>query len=129
MCGILGRVHRRPQRPSTDLSPLNLALLAHRGPDSTGVLSDDHIQFGHTRLSIIDLTSAGHQPMTYARGRYTVTYNGEIYNHIELRLELEALGEVFTSHSDTEVLLAAYKCWGEHCVNKFRGQFACALWD
>lgn len=129
MCGILGRVHRRPQRPSTDLSAQTLALLAHRGPDSTGVLSDDHIQFGHTRLSIIDLTSAGHQPMTYAQGRYTVTYNGEIYNHIELRLELEALGEVFTSHSDTEVLLAAYKCWGEHCVKKFRGQFAFVLWD
>ena len=129
MCGILGRVHRHLQQPRQELPAELLATLAHRGLDSTGVLSDDHIQFGHTRLSIIDLTSAGHQPMTYAQGRYTVSYNGEIYNHLELRHELEGLGEAFASHSDTEVLLAAYKVWGEACVQKFRGQFAFALWD
>jgi asparagine synthase (glutamine-hydrolysing) len=103
--------------------------MEHRGPDSTGVLSDAHTQFGHTRLSIIDLTSAGHQPMTDAQGRYTVTYNGEIYNHIELRRELEGLGEAFSSHSDTEVLLAAYKVWGESCVKRFIGPFAFVIWD
>ncbi len=132
MCGILGRLHRHPSTAHPawpDLSADSLAKMEHRGPDSTGVLSDAHIQFGHTRLSIIDLTSAGHQPMTYAQGRYTVTYNGEIYNHLELRRELEALGEVFSSHSDTEVLLAAYKLWGESCVKRFIGPFAFVIWD
>ena len=129
MCGILGLIHKDARARWSDLSAANLATLAHRGPDSTGVLSDAHIQFGHTRLSIIDLTSAGHQPMTYAQGRYTVTYNGEIYNHLELRQELEALGETFVSHSDTEVLLAAYKVWGEACVKRFIGPFAFAIWD
>ena len=129
MCGILGRIHQQAQTAWPELSAEMLATLAHRGPDSTGVLSDAHIQFGHTRLSIIDLTSAGHQPMTYAQGRYTVTYNGEIYNYLELRTTLEALGEVFTSHSDTEVLLAAYKVWGEACVQHFVGPFAFVIWD
>ncbi|MCF8171978.1 MAG: asparagine synthase (glutamine-hydrolyzing) [Candidatus Methylopumilus sp.] len=129
MCGILGLIHKDAQACWPDLSATTLATLAHRGPDSTGVLSDAHIQFGHTRLSIIDLTSAGHQPMTYAQGRYTVTYNGEIYNYLELRAELEALGEAFASHSDTEVLLAAYRVWGEACVQRFIGPFAFAIWD
>ena len=129
MCGIIGRVSRQAKRQQPNFSAQTLATLAHRGPDGTGVFSDDHIQFGHTRLAIIDLTSAGHQPMTYAQGRYTVTYNGEIYNHVELRQELEALGETFVSHSDTEVLLAAYKVWGEFCVKRFIGPFAFAIWD
>ena len=129
MCGILGRVHRKPQPARQNLSEKVLHTLAHRGPDSTGALSDEHIQFGHTRLSIIDLTSAGHQPMTKACGRYTVTYNGEIYNHLELRRELEVSGERFSSHSDTEVLLAAYTVWGASCVDRFVGQFAFVIWD
>jgi asparagine synthase (glutamine-hydrolysing) len=129
MCGILGRIHQQAQLAWLDLSAQALATLSHRGPDSTGVFSDAHIQFGHTRLSIIDLTSAGHQPMTYAQGRYTVTYNGEIYNYLELRATLEVLGEVFTTHSDTEVLLAAYKVWGEVCVQRFVGPFAFVIWD
>jgi asparagine synthase (glutamine-hydrolysing) len=129
MCGILGRIHQQAQLAWPDLSAQALATLSHRGPDSTGVFSDAHIQFGHTRLSIIDLTSAGHQPMTYAQGRYTVTYNGEIYNYLELRATLEVLGEVFTTHSDTEVLLAAYKVWGEACVQRFVGTFAFVIWD
>ena len=103
MCGILGFVHRDPeQRPP--LSEQALSRLAHRGPDGNGVFTDVHIQFGHTRLSIIDLTNAGDQPMLSHNDRYVVTYNGEIYNYLELRTELEALGETFTSHSDTEVL-------------------------
>jgi asparagine synthase (glutamine-hydrolysing) len=129
MCGIIGRVSRQAQQQRANFSAQALATLAHRGPDGTGVCSDDHIQFGHTRLAIIDLTSAGHQPMTYAQGRYTVTYNGEIYNHLELRQELEALGETFVSYSDTEVLLAAYKVWGEACVKRFIGPLAFAIWD
>ncbi len=141
MCGIIGRIHRQSfgqmsndgqdiqTQPWPDLSEQDILRLGHRGPDGTGRYSDDHIQFGHARLSIIDLTDAGHQPMLSHNGRYVVTYNGEIYNHLELRTELESLGETFNSHSDTEVLLAAYKVWGEHCVNRFRGMFAFVIWD
>lgn len=141
MCGIIGLIHKQSfdqvstDRKDTksncwpDLSTENIYRLSHRGPDGIGRYSDEHIQFGHARLSIIDLTDAGHQPMISHNGRFVVTYNGEIYNHLELRTELESLGETFSSHSDTEVLLAAYKVWGERCVNRFRGMFAFVIWD
>ena len=103
--------------------------MAHRGPDGSGVYTDSHIQFGHTRLAIIDLTESGHQPMTHGDGHYVITYNGEVYNYQELRAELEAKGERIISRSDTEILLAAYKVWGRECVAHFRGMFAFALWD
>ena len=128
MCGILGLIHREPDnRPQ--LTTEDLARLSHRGPDGTGVFTDDHVQFGHVRLSIIDLTDAGHQPMRSADGRYVVTYNGEIYNYLEIKAELESMGEVFHSHSDTEVLLVAYKVWGADCILRFRGMFAFVIWD
>jgi asparagine synthase (glutamine-hydrolysing) len=128
MCGIIGLFHKQQgQRPA--LSAHHVRNLAHRGPDGSGVYSDSHVELGHTRLAIIDLTESGHQPMTYAEGRYVVTYNGEIYNYVELRSELETKGERFVSSSDTEVLLAAYKVWGRACVSRFRGMFAFALWD
>lgn len=128
MCGILGFIHSGPAR-SGPLTEAHLGPLGHRGPDGHGIYADAHVQLGHCRLAIIDLTDAGAQPMSSGDGRYVVTYNGEIYNHLELRAELEALGERFTSHSDTEVLLAAYKTWGGDCVKRFRGMFAFALWD
>lgn len=128
MCGIIGIFNRVDTAP-VYFEAVDLARLAHRGPDGSGVYTNDHIQFGHTRLSIIDLTDAGRQPMASQDGRYVVTYNGEIYNHLELRAELEALGEQFFTHSDTEVLLGAYKVWGRDCVKRFRGMFALALWD
>ncbi len=128
MCGILGRLYRQPA-PRTFFTTKDLATLAHRGPDGSGVYTDSHIQFGHTRLAIIDLTEGGHQPMSYENGRYVVTYNGEIYNYLEVRKQLQAKGERFVSSSDTEVLLAAYKVWGRECVSHFRGMFAFALWD
>lgn len=128
MCGIVGRVFRCAG-PRPGLSEHELAPIAHRGPDGSGIFTNEHIQFGHTRLAIIDLTEAGHQPMSSHDGRYVVTYNGEIYNHVELRAELEALGERFRTHSDTEVLIAAYSHWGRDCVKRFRGMFAFALWD
>ena len=128
MCGILGLIHQQAAQRAP-LSELDLSRLAHRGPDGTGVYTSEHVQFGHARLSIIDLTNAGHQPMSSQDGRFVVTYNGEIYNHLELRAELEALGETFVSHSDTEVLLSAYKCWGQACVKRFRGMFAFVIWD
>jgi asparagine synthase (glutamine-hydrolysing) len=128
MCGVIGRFHRlQQQRPSVLVQ--HLPRLAHRGPDGSGVYNDRHVELGHTRLAIIDLTEGGHQPMTYGGGRYVVTYNGEIYNYRELRKELEAKGERFVSTSDTEVLLASYKIWGRDCVKRFRGMFAFALWD
>lgn len=128
MCGIIGLFYKDGGRRPPFLLP-HLSSLLHRGPDGTGVYENLHIQLGHTRLAVIDLTEGGHQPMTYDDGRYVVTYNGEIYNHVELRVELENKGERFSTRSDTEVLLAAYKVWGRNCVTHFRGMFAFALWD
>ena len=88
-----------------------------------------HLALGHRRLSVVDLSALGHQPMSYACGRYWITYNGEIYNHLELRTELEAAGYQFDSHSDTEVILASYDYWGEECLSRFNGMWAFALYD
>lgn len=115
MCGILGRFYRQPAHRSS-FTKKDLTTLAHRDPDGSGVYSDSHIQFGHTRFVIIDLTEGGHQPMTYEGGRYVITYNGEVYNYLEVRAELQAKGERFVDNSDTEVLLSPYKVWGRECV-------------
>jgi len=128
MCGIIGSFYRTlRQHPS--LMAIDLSNLAHRGPDSAGIFNNDRVSLGHTRLAIIELTTAGHQPMISLDKRYVVTYNGEIYNYLELRTELETIGESFSSSSDTEVLLVAYKVWGPDCVTRFRGMFAFAIWD
>lgn len=103
--------------------------LIHRGLDGEGQYVDGFVGLGHRRLAIIDLSSAGHQPMQTADGRYTITYNGEIYNFKELRIELEAIGHHFHSNTDTEVVLKAYAQWQEKCVHKFNGMFAFAIWD
>jgi asparagine synthase (glutamine-hydrolysing) len=128
MCGILGLIHRA-SCVRGPLSAKALASLAHRGPDGSGVFTDDHVQFGHTRLSIIDLSDAASQPMISQDGRYVVTFNGEIFNYRELKVELETLGQRFDTNSDTEVLLTAYGVWGRDCVKRFRGQFAFVIWD
>jgi asparagine synthase (glutamine-hydrolysing) len=128
MCGIIGILHRYPTKERT-LTAKNLAKLAHRGPDGQGILSNEYVALGHVRLSILDLSAAGRQPMQSQDKTLIVTYNGEIYNYLELKLELEALGVSFATHSDTEVLLAAYQTWGTACVDRFRGMFAFALWD
>src|SRR5262245_62491479 len=111
MCGILG--YAGPQvgleRPAFESA---LELLAHRGPDDDGVFSAPGVLLGHRRLSIIDLSPAGHQPMIDADSGAVVTYNGEIYNYLELREELESRGHRFRSATDTEVLLKAYLEWG-----------------
>ena len=104
-----------------------LPTLHHRGPDASGTWCADGIALGHTRLSIIDLSDAGRQPMTSADGRYTITFNGEVYNYVELRAEL---GDYpFRSQSDTEVVLAAWARWGEACLDRLLGMFAFAIWD
>ena len=106
--------------------------LHHRGPDDSGVwtsASGIAVTMASTRLSIIDLSPGGHMPMLSADGRMVIVYNGEVYNFRELRAELEGLGERFQSHSDTEVVLAAYRCWGAQCVQRLRGMFAFAIWE
>jgi asparagine synthase (glutamine-hydrolysing) len=106
-------------------------VLAHRGPDDAGVWesADAGVALSHRRLSIVDLSPLGHNPMSWDGGRLWLTYNGEIYNFLELRQELEAAGHRFRSKTDTEVVLAAYDEWGLDCVQRFVGMFAFALWD
>jgi asparagine synthase (glutamine-hydrolysing) len=129
MCGIAGFFHpalTAEAFPSTLLEMLQN--IAHRGPDATGYVVDAHCGLGSTRLSIIDI-AAGIQPLSDATGRYWLCYNGEIYNYLELRAELEALGRAFTTHSDTEVLLQAWIHWGPDCLHRLNGGFAFALYD
>lgn len=129
MCGISG-LWLNSNQPITDdaLRRLNRKL-AHRGPDGSGTFIDGPIGLAHTRLSILDTSDHGAQPMSYGGGRYTITFNGEIYNFIELRRELEDRGHIFHSQTDTEVVLAAYAEWGEQCQDKFNGMWAFAIWD
>lgn len=107
-------------------SPHRYAPGRHDGDTSR---AEFRVVLGHRRLSIVDLTSAGHQPMSWADGSTWITYNGEIYNYVELRKELEGKGERFVSQSDTEVILAAYRQWGEDALSRLNGMFAFALWD
>ena len=129
MCGIAGIVdltdRREPDRAL--LERMNQSQF-HRGPDEGGYHLEAGVGLAHRRLSIIDL-SAGQQPMHSADGERVVVFNGEIYNFIEVRKKLQALGQQFRTHSDTEVILAGWAVWGEQCVDHFRGMFAFALWD
>jgi asparagine synthase (glutamine-hydrolysing) len=132
MCGIAGLID---QDPETKIGPM-LRAIEHRGRDDEGVwtsapISDDgkRVCLGHRRLSIIDTSSAGHQPMLTADKRFSVILNGEIYNYRELRDELEGKGCRFRTQTDTEVLLNAWECWGANCLDRLNGMFAFALWD
>ena len=130
MCGIAGWVGSRIDK--SNIAEM-LDAISHRGPDGTGhkslpVSDDCEAVFGHVRLSILDIES-GAQPMVSHCGRFTITYNGEVYNYIELREELEGLGATFRTNSDTEVILASWVQWGEKCLERFRGMFAFALYD
>ena len=127
MCGIIGIMQYNSNAPP--LGESALALLRHRGPDGEGFYHDSRVSLGHTRLAILDLSEQAGQPMHSHCGRYVITYNGEIYNHVELRSQLEATGATFATRSDTEVALEAYHRWGKGCVNHFRGMFAFAIWD
>ena len=130
MCGIAGFVASRGSGDREVLEKMTRAL-AHRGPDAEGFLiaSETGVHLGHRRLSIIDL-SGGAQPMSTADGDLSIAFNGEIYNHSELRAELQSLGYVFqTNHSDTEVLLMGYRVWGEGMLERLNGMFAFAIFD
>jgi asparagine synthase (glutamine-hydrolysing) len=132
MCGVSGFLWMGPRPPGFDAAARlkrMISVLRHRGPDDEGVWSDGVCGLAHARLSIIDLSPAGHQPMASADDRIHVSYNGEIYNFQELRRELEAKGYRFRSRSDTEVIIYAYDAWGEQVFSRLRGMFAIALWD
>jgi asparagine synthase (glutamine-hydrolysing) len=128
MCGIAGQLNWAAPT-SIEVVRNMVSALRHRGPDANGVSQSGAVTFGHTRLAIVDLTPAGAQPMFDGSRERVVTFNGEIYNHQDLRRELSALGSVFRSQSDTEVILEAYRQWGAACVTRFNGMFAFALWD
>ena len=129
MCGITGVLDTSGSKVSRKiLQKMNDAVI-HRGPDGEGFYFDGPLGVGHRRLAIIDLTDKGRQPMESFDGRYIITYNGEIYNYKELRIELEAIGYIFKSTSDTEVLLTAFCEWGIESILKFNGMFAFAIWD
>lgn len=133
MCGILGSFIIHPPSRSIASFQRGLEKLRHRGPDDRGYvridLSGRELLLGHTRLSIIDLTIGGHQPRESRCGRYTLIFNGEIFNYRELRAELRELGFEFQSESDTEVLLAAWIAWGESCLPRLVGMFAFVVFD
>jgi asparagine synthase (glutamine-hydrolysing) len=129
MCGVVGLVNLDGESVSPILLKRMTDALVHRGPDGEGHWIDGNVGLGHRRLSIIDLSPAGHQPMISADKRYVLSYNGEVYNYRELRIELEAEGVQFHSETDTEVVLAALALWGVDALLKFNGMFAFALWD
>lgn len=129
MCGIVG-IFNLNKQPVPEKALKSMAdSISHRGPDGEGFFIDGSLGMGHRRLSIIDLSSAGSQPMISDDGRHTIVYNGEIYNFQKIRKELEAQGYKFISTSDTEVVINAYRCWGPDCVKKFNGMFAFCIWD
>ena len=137
MCGIAGvaRLSAATNMSETDLAATVCAMtrpLAHRGPDDAGTWLDKSagIGLGHRRLSVVDLSAAGSQPMHSADGGLVISYNGEIYNAAELRAELEARGRIFRGHSDTEVIVEGCSAWGvERCVERLIGMFAFAVWN
>lgn len=128
MCGIAGIIGPSAQESRPRVERMN-ACMPYRGPNDRGIWAEDRACLGHLRLSIIDTTDAGHQPMLSHDERYVIIFNGEIFNYIELRDELRALGSTFATPGDTEVIIEAYRQWGEQCVRKFNGMWAFAIWD
>ena len=129
MCGIAGVVDLTSGGPTRETVERMARLLRHRGPDDEGVALLVPAGLGHRRLAIIDLSPGGHQPMLSEDGSLCIVFNGEIYNFLEVRAELEGLGETFRTQSDTEVLLKAYRRWGVDSLQKLNGMFAFAIWD
>jgi len=131
MCGIVGFRSSNDFLALREYLPLAVSTLTYRGPDDSGLFFDERagVGLGHRRLSVIDLSRAGHQPMSSVDGRVQIAHNGEVYNFKEIRHTLEGCGHNFHSATDTEVILKAYLQWGIDCVKRFVGMFALALWD
>jgi asparagine synthase (glutamine-hydrolysing) len=129
MCGICGIINFNQQSVRDNQIREMMKIQKHRGPDDEGVFIEGNVGLGFVRLSILDLSPAGHQPMFSADNRYVVVFNGEIYNYLELRDELKALGRSFQTGTDTEVLLAAFIEWGNDCLNHFNGMWAFVIYD
>src|SRR5690242_15701266 len=128
MCGIAGVVQPNGTFADRDVLCRMIGSVRHRGPDDCGIFTDHNVALAHARLSIIDL-SGGHQPMQNADQSLSITFNGEIFNYLELREELIQRGHRFATRSDTEVILHLYQEKGEDCVKEFNGQWAFAIWD
>lgn len=133
MCGIFGGFWKQAPKDLSSRLANSLNQLKHRGPDDDDIrvynLDKGTLVLGHARLSIIDLTSSGRQPMSYGNGKLTIVFNGEIYNYQELRVELEAKGHLFRTNTDTEVLVASWLEWGQECLNKLEGMFVFVMYD
>ena len=133
MCGICGILEYGTSQPGVDERTLTAMsdAIAHRGPDDSGTFVGPkrNVGFGFRRLAIVDLSPAGHQPMSTPDGSVTIMLNGEIYNHLVLRKEMERRGHVYRSRSDTETILYCYQEYGLDFVHKLLGMFAIAVWD
>jgi asparagine synthase (glutamine-hydrolysing) len=130
MCGISGYIDKQNSIESFELIKAMTDAVSHRGPDDEGFFLEGGLALGHRRLSIIDLSPDGHQPMHYkGESDFVIVFNGEVYNYLELREELKSLGYTFVSNSDTEVVLSAYVEWGDACVSRFNGMWAIAIYD
>src|SRR6266550_548040 len=129
MCGIAGIVATDCLAPDDWARAIAMRdVMRYRGPDGAGLHVEEQAVLAHRRLSIVDL-AGGHQPLSNENGAVWITYNGEIYNHRDVRAELEAAGHAYRTRSDTETIVHAYEEWGDDCVHRFRGMFAFALWD
>ena len=130
MCGIAGKIYfNQRQIVSEEEIKMMTNYLAHRGPDDSGIFIDGQVGLGHKRLSIIDLSATGHEPMSDDTGKIHLTFNGEIYNFQQLRQDLEKDGVKFKSKTDAEVVIYLYKKYGTDCLQYLRGMFAFAIWD
>tara|TARA_B100001121_G_C18700691_1_gene627793 strand:+ start:17991 stop:19886 length:1896 start_codon:yes stop_codon:yes gene_type:complete len=129
MCGVTGYINLNGEPASPSILKKMIDLISHRGPDDNGYFISGAVGLGHARLSIIDLSKAGKQPMETRDKRFVISYNGEVYNFKELRKELESLGHNFKSNTDSEVVLYAFATWGMSAIEKFNGMFAFAIWD
>lgn len=128
MCGIAGIYSPKVKMDKESVMRMT-KVLSHRGMDDEGFYFGEDIILGHRRLSIIDLSADGHQPMSNEDGSVWITYNGEVYNYVELMAELKARGHIFKSRTDTEVIIHAYEEWGDGCLSRFNGMFSFAVWD
>src|SRR5215831_5326755 len=131
MCGIAGIINLTAKLVDERALRRMNAILRHRGPDDDGIFIDGNVGLAHVRLSILDLSSRGHQPMLYEshNRRCVITYNGEVYNFLQIRQDLQAKGYKFTSNTDTEVILASYMEYGHECVHHFNGMFSFVIYD